>query len=125
MPKDFKDFEPYTAAEKSPNREAANKHARGSRKYREWVHKQSKQLDDHANLPFTIGKPAKTTRARRDVYFLCEACGSVKAVSKYTAGVVCPKCKKFGSVNSDNRFTDLKELSAAVDKLEQDRSAKA
>jgi len=91
--------------EDSPHREAPNKQTRGTKKYKEWIDRESRQLDKFGNLPFTFGKPAKKTQARRDVLFQC-GCGLITAVSKNTCGIECGKCKKYQSITAANILTE-------------------
>jgi hypothetical protein len=90
-----------TTHEKSPHREAPNKHERGGKKYKEMISRDSKRLDDHANLPFSFSKPAKKTRAIRDCYFTCSHCGNISAVNKHTCGIAC-RCGKYSSLTAEN-----------------------
>jgi hypothetical protein len=92
-----------TSYENSSNREAPNKHEKGSRKYREQIHRDSRSADLWKNLPFTFSKPTKKTRPKRDIYFQCEHCSQVKAINKYTCGVSCA-CGKYSSVTEGNTF---------------------
>lgn len=97
----IKDFKRFSSREDSPNREAPNSHSRGSKKYKEMVHKKTKELDKYRNLPFQFSKPPKRTQRRRDVYFQCANCDEVHAVNKYTKGIVCGNCKSYQSVVED------------------------
>lgn len=103
-----------TSAENSPHREAPNKHIKGSRKYKEMIDRGSKE-DDKKNLPFTLGKPAKRTNVRRDIFHLCEHCLAVSMVGKYTVGKICSDCKRFASVNKENTYKTAEKLSEALD----------
>ena len=102
----------------SKNREAPNKQTRGSKKYKDWIAKDTKRIDKHGNMPFTFIKPPKKTQARRDVMAVCDNCHHVSLVNMYTAGVVCSSCKKYTSVNEDNKFTNENDLVEYLEELE-------
>ena len=72
-------------------RESANRMERGSKKYREMIHKDSKRIDDHANLPFTFGKPSKPKPT--NTLFTCSNCGHESYVCEETLLVICSSCK--------------------------------
>jgi len=99
-----------TAAENSPNREAPNRHNKGTRKYKEMISRDVKKTDFWKDLPFTFSKPKKRTHARRDIIHLCDHCSAISVVNKYTAGRGCSKCFKYTSVNEGNTFTTEDEL---------------
>ena len=102
-----------TPHENSPNREAPNKHIRGSKKYKEMIDRGSKQ-DDLKNLPFKLGKPAKTSQARRDIYHVCDYCDIISMVNKNTAGRVCTGCRQYSSVNESNTYHTKEDLVESV-----------
>lgn len=106
-----------TSYENSPNREAPNRHTKGTKKYREMVDLDSKKTDFWKNMPFTFSKPPKRTRHRRDIFHVCDNCMAVNVVSKYTAGRVCGGCKKYTSVNISNTYANEEELNAFFAKL--------
>lgn len=83
------------------NREAPNQQEKGTRAYREKIHKDSKLSDAYGNLPFTFSKPKKSTGARRDVLHVCEHCEQEIEVSKKTYSVVCFRCKKLTRVTAN------------------------
>jgi len=101
MAEELKEYHRHTSRENSPNREAANAHRMGKKKYKEMIDKSSKQLDKYGNLPFTFSKPPKKTQKRRDVYYQCTNCTEITSVNKNTRGIVCPKCHKFQSIPKD------------------------
>lgn len=109
-----------TSHENSQNREAPNKHTKGGKRYKEMIDRDSKKTDFWKNMPFTFSKPAKRTRARRDIFMVCFECNHVDMVSKYTAGKVCSKCKRYTNVGPDNTYQDEEELVAALEALEPD-----
>lgn len=93
-----------TSRENSPNREAPNRHVRGTKKYKEMIDRDSKRLDKYGNLPFTFSKPPKRTRPREDIFHVCELCQHISLVSKFRVGQTCPGCCKYTSVNETNTF---------------------
>jgi hypothetical protein len=106
-----------TSAENSRNREAPNKHIKGSKKYKEMIAKDTKRIDDHGNMPFTFSKPAKRTKHREDIYFLCDSCQHISFVSKYRVGQVCRGCRSYVSVNATNTYHTEEELDIALREL--------
>lgn len=111
-----------TTHENSPNREAPNKHTKGSKKYREMIDKDSKKTDFWKNMPFTFSKPPKRTQARRDIFMVCLNCHGVDMVNKHTAGRVCSHCRKYTNVGPDNTYHTEEELVAALELLEAEPS---
>lgn len=107
-----------TSAENSPNREAPNKHIKGGKKYKEMIAKDTKRIDDHGNMPFTFSKPAKRTRHREDIYFLCDSCRNITFVSKYRCGQTCSGCRQYVSVNDSNTFATEEELEARLEEIQ-------
>jgi len=105
-----------TDRENSPHREAPNKHIKGTKKYREMIDRDSKNADRFKNLPFKFSKPPKRTRPRRDIFHVCDCCAELTTVSKYTAGRVCPGCRKYTSVNETNTFATEEELATFIDR---------
>lgn len=99
-----------TDRENSPNREAPNKHIRGSKKYKEMIDRDSKRSDSWGNLPFTFSKPPKRTRPIEDIFHVCDHCGYVSTVSKLRVGQECRGCKKYSRVTPDNTFNDEESL---------------
>lgn len=67
----------------------------GWRKHRERIHKESKHMDHHKDLPFTFSKPKKNKRC---VPVECKNCGHVIFTSKDCVGMVCSKCRTYSSV---------------------------
>jgi hypothetical protein len=100
---DFKDFNPYTPSEASPNREAPNRMAVGGKRYKQMIDRSSKDMDKYSNLPFKFGKPAKSSQRPRDCYYQCE-CGVMFAVSKITCGAICASCNKYQSFSEDRLY---------------------
>ena len=109
-----------TTHENSPNREAANKATRGSRRYKEMIDRDSKKTDFWKNMPFTFSKPAKRFNPRRDVFLLCGGCQNIAAVTKNTVAIVCPKCKDYFVANEFNRFENQEDLLNVLEKTEPD-----
>ena len=89
----------------SPNRVAPNRLQRGDKKYKEWISNSNRNIDKYSDLPFTIGKPAKTTQARRDIYFQCD-CGNITAVNRNTCGIECGGCKRYKSITEECILTE-------------------
>ena len=67
----------------------------GVSKHNERIHKESKYIDDHKNLPFTFSKPKKN---QINKLVKCMSCGHVTYASKNTVGVICSECKKYSEV---------------------------
>lgn len=88
-----------TDKEKSPNREALNKHDMGNKKYQAMVNKGVK-ADSQKNLPFTFSKPTKD--GIRSVTCWCPSCNTHSKVTKTTVMVACRKCKEAYFVNEEN-----------------------
>jgi len=84
--------------ESSPNREAPNKHVKGSKKYKEMVDRGSKAADQK-NLPFTFSKPKKPEKTPVDCQ--CPYCDRIISVTKTTVCVICAACKNFYHVNEE------------------------
>lgn len=63
----------------------------GEGKHREKIHRESKFIDDHKNLPFTFSKPQ---RPKKQALFKCLECGHFFYAPKKTVMVICSKCKK-------------------------------
>lgn len=104
-----------TEHENSSNREAPNRHLKGSKKYKEMIDRDSKNTDFWKNMPFTFSKPKKRTRARQDIYHICDACGHVSMVSRYRVSQTCGGCKAYSSVNETNKFNTAEEVTAALE----------
>ena len=77
-------------------REAGNKVEKGSRKYREWIHKESKYADTHKNLDFKFSKPRKEKARNKSVE--CENCGRELFITEDTIAVICSDCKHLNSL---------------------------
>lgn len=67
----------------------------GIRKHNERIHRESKQFDNHGNLPFTFSKPKKLSSSK---YVECSNCGHIARVQKATVGMICSECKTYSSV---------------------------
>ena len=68
---------------------------KGTRKLNERIHRESKSVDDHSNLPFTFSKPSKPKRHNA---VECKDCGHMASVPVNTVGMICTECKKYVSV---------------------------
>lgn len=75
-----------------------------TRKHRERIHRESPQLDKK-NLPFTFGKPSRSSTGIRDVYVLCSQ-GHPKAVTKTIVSYVCRDCQEYVKVTEENTFSN-------------------
>ncbi len=67
----------------------------GLGKLRSKIHKESKYVDKHKNLPFKFSKPSKP---RRRKIVECNNCGKVSQVGLNTVGIICNECKRYASV---------------------------
>ncbi len=85
--------------EKSPTREALNKHDMGRKKYYSKIDKGEREAREK-NLPFTFSKPKKASKV--DVDCFCTHCKAYTRVTKNTIMVVCVSCKKLYSVTAEN-----------------------
>lgn len=74
--------------------------AGGIGKHNERIHRESRSVDEHRNLPFTFRKPPKSIG--RSMYVKCDNCGNVTCATTVTVGVICKECKKFSSVSEVN-----------------------
>ncbi len=68
---------------------------KGIRKHNERIHRESKTVGDHSNLPFTFSKPSKPKRHNT---VECKECGYTVSVPINTVGMICVGCKKYVSV---------------------------
>jgi hypothetical protein len=73
------------------DRESANQIEKGSRKYRERIHRESKYADSHKNLPYKFSKPAKNKP--NNVHVECKKCDRIIDVTEDTIVVICSQCK--------------------------------
>lgn len=71
--------------------ESPLEHSKGTRKYRDMVHKSSKAADDK-NLPFTFPKKSKIKTSSRKG-FECPHCGNIMLGTKFSYMIVCSSCK--------------------------------
>lgn len=106
-----------TTYENSPNREAPNKHERGSKAYKEMIARDVKRIDQKGNLPFQFIKPPKRTQPRREVWHVCDSCYEVKLVNKYTVGHQCKGCNSYSRITEENKFTDEDNLLSFLESL--------
>lgn len=97
-----------TTHENSPNREAPNKHLKGAKKYREQIHRESKVLDQK-NLPYSFGKPQKSSSGIRDIYATCSS-GHIKPITKTIVSYVCRECQEYVKITSENSYSNLESL---------------
>ena len=88
-----------SSSENSSNREAANKHIKGSKKYKKMVSDQT-AIADRKNLPFKFSGPKKNEH--RGVICQCPHCENATSVTKNTIMVICGSCRKGYSVTEDN-----------------------
>lgn len=105
-----------TSYSDSKNREAPNKHAKGSKKYKEMIQKGNKAADQK-NLPFTFIKPPKSTQPRRDIAAVCTECRNVCMVNKNTCGTTCTQCRVYFRVDEENRFETDEALEAYLESI--------
>jgi len=68
----------------------------GLGKHNERIHRESKQVDTHKNLPFSFRKPPKAMG--RSVVVKCNNCGNITSGTTATVGIICKVCGKFSSV---------------------------
>jgi ribosomal protein S27E len=95
----------------SPHREAPNRHEKGTQKYREWVHKESKKSDDR-NLPYKFSKPKRAKP--RNLRVFCTECGQQTCVTQTTVAVICSKCRKLYHITPENSGSDIEEKVALI-----------
>jgi len=67
----------------------------GEQKLRDKIHKESREYDNHHNLPFSFGKPMK---GKKTILFMCVECGNLAYLPVNTIMVICNKCKKAAKV---------------------------
>ncbi len=91
-------------------REAPNQHIKGTKKYKEWISKDTKRIDKHSNLPFTFIKPPKRSQARREIYFICAECEKVGLVNKNTVSSTCSGCRAYNRIEDVPNFSSEEEL---------------
>ena len=104
----------------SPNREAPNKHIKGSKAYKKMIAEDTARIDREGKMPFQFIKPPRKTQQRRDIMAVCLNCTHVSMVNTNTCGVVCSHCKKYTSIGDDNKFTTEEDLNEYLDKLSSD-----
>jgi len=68
----------------------------GIQKHNERIHKESRYVDEHKNLPFSFRKPQKPMG--RTAYVQCDNCGNVSGGTTATVGVICKSCGTFSTV---------------------------
>lgn len=69
----------------------------GVKAHNERIHRESKYVDDHKNLPFTFTKPNKSKG--RGILVACDNCSNVTYGTTATVGIVCRACGKFSKVH--------------------------
>lgn len=67
----------------------------GVNKLNDQIHRESRFVDEHKNMPFSFSKP---TRPKKSKIIKCGCCGYVVSVPKNTVGMICKKCNKYVSV---------------------------
>ncbi|MCK5020529.1 MAG: hypothetical protein KAS32_26155 [Candidatus Peribacteraceae bacterium] len=80
-------------------REGANKMDKGSRKYNERIHRESRYADTHKNLPFKFSKPLK--RKSNNVLVVCKECTHDLHITQETIIVVCSWCGYMNKVKDE------------------------
>lgn len=80
-------------------RNSALEQEMGPKKYREMIHKSSKEADNK-NLPFTFLPKSKIKCSSRKG-FVCYNCGHTMTGTKHTYMIICSNCKTVNKV-SDN-----------------------
>ena len=81
------------------SREAPNRAAMGSRKYKAMIDRGTKR-DDAKNLPFTFSKRSKELGVSMSIW--CPECGHEFRASRHTVYAVCSNCKGGFSVGPEN-----------------------
>jgi len=79
------------------DREPANLKDKGSRKYRERIHRESRYADTYKNLPYTFSKPVK--EKSHNVCVECSECGKSLFITEDTVIVICGSCKHLTRIN--------------------------
>ncbi len=69
------------------DREAGNQIVKGNRRYRNWIHSESKKSESHKNHTFKFGKPTKASKANKQAQ--CPRCDKTAALSEHTKAVIC------------------------------------
>lgn len=69
--------------------------ATGLKRHNERIHRESKVMDKHGNLPFTFSKPKKEAASK---LVACVNCNYTTVATKNTIGIICPQCKQFSKV---------------------------
>ena len=67
----------------------------GLKNHQERIHRESRYVDEHKNLPFEFSKPRKTGSRK---YMKCSKCGHIVYVSVNTIGIICKECNAYVSV---------------------------
>lgn len=101
----------YTPHELNTSREAPKRAELGDKKYKEMISRDKARSQD---LPFQFSAPKKTSQPRRDKYRICDGCENLIPVHKNTAGIICVECKKYNSVNDNNKLT-LDQVNALLE----------
>ncbi|RKZ10822.1 hypothetical protein DRQ25_01565 [Candidatus Fermentibacteria bacterium] len=64
----------------------------GVTNHNERIHRESRHVDNHMNMPFTFSKPKREARA---AYYKCPDCDYIHRGNVNTYGLICPECHKF------------------------------
>lgn len=67
----------------------------GINKHNERIHRESKHVDAHRNLPFEFSKPPKS---KRQMTVECVECGYITSASVNTVGMICNECKAYVNI---------------------------
>lgn len=67
----------------------------GTRKHNERIHRESRYMDHHGNLPFTFSKPKKPGRSK---LYTCGNCGVYVSATVNTISIVCRSCGEYAKV---------------------------
>jgi predicted RNA-binding Zn-ribbon protein involved in translation (DUF1610 family) len=80
-------------------RESPVEMEKGSNKYKDMIHKNSKAYD-RGNPTFTF-PPKSKIKCSSNKAFECPECGAVMVGTKYSVMIVCSDCKKLVRINKD------------------------
>ena len=67
----------------------------GTKKHNERIHRESRYVDEHRNLPFSFSKPIKSKQQKT---VKCNGCAAYYIVNITTIGLVCSAWHKYCSV---------------------------
>lgn len=79
-------------------RESTQSQTRGKKKYREWIHEDTKRIDNNSNLPFTFSKPTKSKPS--NVYLKCSSCDKDIYVTIDAIVTICGSCGNLNRVKA-------------------------